>query len=247
VRVLQFQGVPGRLLSSLLSVALVLPAVMVLGAVAAPPAAAAAGLTLTKSAPASALVGTDVTYTLTVTNPGTDPLYNVSFRDLLPVGMTYKSGSSGSVAGEPTVSVTGAPPRQVLAWSNVADLQPASTVTFTFTATPDAAKLPVGASVTNDAQSYGNTDPRTVPKFDANGTLVPGTSTNSASGSAPTTFTAIEVRKSEPSPEGELLRGVHDQTTTYTLVVENNKGFPTNGVTVVDYLPAALEFLHCGY
>ena len=247
MRVFQFQGVPGRLLSSLLAVALVLPAVMVMGVVGAPPAAAAAGLTLTKSAPASALVGTDVTYTLTVTNPGADPLYNVSFRDLLPVGMTYKSGSSGAVAGEPTVTVTGTPARQVLVWPNVADLQPNSTVTFTFTATPDASKLPVGASVTNDAQAYGNTDPRTVPKFDASGSLVPGTATNTASSSAPTTqFTAIEVRKTEPSPEGELVRGVHDNTTTYTLEIQNNKALATTGVTVVDYLPAALEFLHCG-
>ena len=50
-------GAPGRMLSSLLSVALVLPGVMVLGVVAAPPAAAAAQLTLTKTSPATVLAG----------------------------------------------------------------------------------------------------------------------------------------------------------------------------------------------
>ena len=40
---------------------------------------------------------------------------------------------------------------------------------------------------------------------------------------ATTQVTAIEVEKSEPSPEGELLRGVHTQTTVYTLTVRNNE------------------------
>ena len=80
----QVPGVPARLLSSLLSLALVLPAVLVMGVVVAPPAAAAAQLTLAKQAPASVLAGEEVTYTLTARNPGDAPLYNVSFRDVLP-------------------------------------------------------------------------------------------------------------------------------------------------------------------
>ena len=253
MRVFQFQGVPGRLLSSLVAVALVLPAVMVVGVVAAPPAAAAAGLTLTKSAPESALVGTDVTYTLTVTNTGVagdPPLYNISFRDVLPVGMTYASTSTAA-AGEPKIATNGTAPNQsqTVIWSNVADVQPGSSFTLTFKAAADATRLPVGETVNNNGEAYGGTDPRAVPKFDAQGnppSPLPVTTIAATSGPKPTTFTAIEVRKSEPSPEGELLRGVHDQTTTYTLEVENNKGLPTTGVTVVDYLPAALEFLHCG-
>jgi len=54
------------------------------------------------------------------------------------------------------------------------------------------------------------------------------------------------VTKSEPSPEGELLRGVHDQRTTYTLRVRNTGINDTTGVTLTDYLPAGLEFLGCG-
>ncbi len=84
-----------------------------------------------------------------------------------------------------------------------------------------------------------------MPKFDATGAATGGF-TQSAADSATTTITAITVEKSEPSPEGELLRGVHDHTTVYTLQVTNNDARATNGVTAVDYLPAALEFLGCG-
>lgn len=44
---------------------------------------------------------------------------------------------------------------------------------------------------------------------------------------------------------GEILRGVHDHQTTYTLTVRNNGIRRTDAVTVVDYLPAGLEFLGC--
>ena len=63
---------------------------------------------------------------------------------------------------------------------------------------------------------------------------------------ATTGVTAIRVTKSEPSPEGELLRGVHDNTTPYTISVENSHVGPTSGVKVVDFIPAGLEFLGCG-
>ena len=52
--------------------------------------------------------------------------------------------------------------------------------------------------------------------------------------------------KGEPSPEGELLRGVHDHQTVYTLTVSNNLVHPTTETTLDDYLPAGLEFLGCG-
>ena len=42
-------------------------------------------------------------------------------------------------------------------------------------------------------------------------------------------MSAIRLQKSEPSPEGELLRGVHDHTTVYTLTVTNNHGADTTG------------------
>ncbi len=169
MRLFQVSGVPARLLAPLLSLALVLPAVMVMGVVVAPPAAADAALSITKEAPREALVGEDVTYTLTVSNPGDQPLYNLSFRDVLPEAMTYVASSTPSSLGEPQlIPVTPAPgQRQTLIWSNLADLQPTSSFTLTFAARPDAVLLPVGSAVTNAAQAFGSTEPRILPRFDS--------------------------------------------------------------------------------
>ncbi|MFW2383788.1 MAG: hypothetical protein ACN4GZ_18700, partial [Acidimicrobiales bacterium] len=70
--------------------------------------------------------------------------------------------------------------------------------------------------------------------------------TGSGSTSTSTKITAITIDKGEPNPEEELLRGVHNHSTVYTLTVENNPTFPTDTVVVDDYLPAGLEFLGCG-
>nr|WP_246851464.1 isopeptide-forming domain-containing fimbrial protein [Patulibacter sp. SYSU D01012] len=64
--------------------------------------------------------------------------------------------------------------------------------------------------------------------------------------SATTDIAALEITKDEPSPEGEIVRGVHDHQTVYTLRVRNNGVRTTTGIAVDDYLPAGLEFLGCG-
>lgn len=63
---------------------------------------------------------------------------------------------------------------------------------------------------------------------------------------------ALSISKSEPSAENELLRGVHENQTVYTLRVRHtNQGDvgPAGGVgsiKVIDYLPASLEYLGSG-
>ena len=64
-----------------------------------------------------------------------------------------------------------------------------------------------------------------------------------ATDSASTLITALELEKDEPSPEGEILRGVHDHKTVYTLTLRNNEVHPTSGITLEDWLPAGLEYL----
>jgi len=96
-----------------------------LGAVGTAPAAAAASITLDKQAPASVLLGDPIPYKLVASNPtGNDPLYNVGFSDVLPAGFEYVPNSTTpALAGNPQIDkVTG-----TLVWSNVTDLQPAST------------------------------------------------------------------------------------------------------------------------
>ena len=213
-----------------------------------PAVAAAETMTFSKSASDDVLLGGDIAYTLKATNSGDTDEYNVSFRDVLPLGVTYKSGSTTPTsAGEPTVytdSVTG---QQTLVWRNASDAPKTSDVTLSFKATPSPTAHPVGDTVTNSATLYASSDPRYVPRFSTTGAYVDrSTLTTNPSSSATTAISALKLTKSEASPEGELLRGVHDHQTTYTLKVENNSSTPTNTVTVTDYLPAGLELLGCG-
>ncbi len=216
------------------------------------PAFAAAGITLGKSGPATVLAGSPAAFTLTAANPSSNPTavpeYNLGLRDVLPVGTTYVGGSTTPTsAGEPTISTNLVTGQQTLVWSNVSDLQVGDSIALVFSAATAPAVLPVGATFTNDASAYANSDPRRIPSFSGTGVVAPGSYTQSAAASSsPTTLSALEITKVEPSPESELLRGVHDHPTVYTLTVRNTGVAPSTGVIVTDYLPATLEFLGCG-
>ena len=123
------------------------------------------------------------------------------------------------------------PGQTTLIWSNVADLQVGGEYQLSFTVKFDAKVLPVGSkTVDNTGSAYTNSSPRSVPKFNADGTPVPGSFTASGSDTvANTKMSSLQVEKSEPSPEGELLRGVHDHTTVYTITVRNTDVAPTDG------------------
>ena len=57
----------------------------------------------------------------------------------------------------------------------------------------------------------------------------------------------MQLSKTEPSPDAKLLRGrAHQHSTVFTLQLSNASPSATTGVTVLDYLPASLEFLGCG-
>lgn len=215
----------------------------------ASPAHAVPTITLAKTATSNVLVGGRIGFELAATNP-TGPTaadeFNLSFRDELPLGVTYVAGSTSPASlGEPTIRTAGNG-RQTLIWSNVADLPIGQTTRLAFIANASSATYPVGSTVPNTATAYANTDPRVLPRFDSAGVYTSGATEQATSGAASTGISALDVTKSEPSPERELLRGVHDQSTVYTITTRNNGAFATNGVTVVDLLPAGLEFLGCG-
>ncbi len=217
-----------------------------------PTALAAATVTLASDAPARVLYGSTATVTLTAANaPGNDPLYNASFRAVLPAGVALTTGAPAptkSLANRPAAGQT------TLLWENIGDIQPGASlpVSLTVAHTPgnDAPANPIhaGDSYTVSSAVYAHDNPRFVPDFDANGAPIAGTAsyTTTASASSATQAVPLRITKDEPSAEGELLRGVHDQTTVYTLTVTNNPIAATNGVVVEDFLPAALEFLGCG-
>ena len=223
-------------------------------------------LNVTKAAPAQVLAGDPVSYKVTASNASGVPGFNLTFRDVLPLGVTYDGPTTPAAVGEPDIITNEVPdplapgltiPQQTLIWSNVGDVQVGDSITFDFAVTlnetpdPTRPSLPVyevGSIVTNTVTGSASADPRIVQRFlPATGVPIPNPAvvSDTASGGA-TTLTAIQVEKSEGSPEGELLRGVHRFTTAYTLDVRVTERGAVDGITVTDYLPAALEFLGCG-
>lgn len=189
-------------------------------------------------------------YTLTAENPSQAaavPQYNLTFRDVLPAGVTYAPGSTDpGWIGDPTIYVDPVDGHQTLIWDNVYDLQVGQSEALTFDVALDPATHPVGSKISNSGDVYANSDPRVVVKVNGTGTATGGFTESASSAPVVTSVSALKITKTEPSPEAELVRGVHNHASTYTLIVRNSASAPTQGVTVVDYLPAGLEFLRCG-
>jgi large repetitive protein len=222
---------------------------------AAPAAVTAAAadpppIEVTKTGPASTVAGSTVTYTLTASNPagaGVVEQFNVSFRDVLPPGVSYVPGSTTPSDFDDPTAVTQADGSTVLVWENLFDLPPGASNSMSFSVTFDSSLYPVDSQFTDTATGYSSTDAQVPPEFDADGNLVPNADvTSSNPATATTEVTALQVTKNEPSPEGKLLRGVHDHSTVYTLTVTGGNTAATDDVVVTDYLPASLEFLGCG-
>ncbi len=198
-------------------------------------------IVLDKSMPGETLYGDSTSVTLTASNPtGTDG-YNLSFNDVLPPGVSLTSATPA-----PTTTLTDGDGNLVLVWENVADLQAGTTYSVTYEFTASSGSYVVGDTVANSAGAYVNTDPRFVPDFDAVTGVATGDFTGSATDTATTELVPFIIEKSEPNAEAELLRGVHDHQTVYTLTVTNNLVGPTTAFEIHDYLPAGLEFLGCG-
>ncbi|GEL94114.1 DUF11 domain-containing protein [Cellulomonas composti] len=235
----------------------------VAAAVATAPAAGAAVGTLTlghDGTSASVLAGEDATITFVAGNAGAaaDIAYNVTFVATLPPGVTYVPGSTTPAA--PAAGAPGDPQEHrvtpdpldpstwywVLVWSNVTDLPAGAATTIGFEVDPDEALFPVGSTIDVATGVYGSADERKVPKV----VITPGgavvTGDDARATDAPSVLVApVELTKSEPSTESELLRGLDDHVTTYTLQVRTAEAAGTAAVVVTDLVPAQLHFLGC--
>ncbi|WP_144760625.1 isopeptide-forming domain-containing fimbrial protein [Curtobacterium sp. 9128] len=217
------------------------------------PAAAASTISVTAKADASVLSGAPASVTLTAKNTadasgGTD-LYNLGYSYTLPAGVSYVAASGkadGSVLPDPVQTPLADGAGTLLVFSNVSDLVTGDQKSVTFQVQAAASTFPVGTSFSGSVQAAANSDARNVPTFDATGKPATDASDTATATSNATTISAITVAKAEGSPENELVRGVHDHPTVYTLTVQNTATAPSTGVTVTDYLPAGLEFLQCG-
>ena len=194
------------------------------------PSFAAPAISLDKTAPADVLVGASIPYTLTASNPASNPdavpEFNVTFRDVLPVGVTYNGGSTTPTGfGEPQVITDPDTGQQTLIWSNVADLSPGSTAALSFTRHARRPRSSRSAPTRSTTPTSTPTPTRArCPSSRRRASRSRARSPRRASDLASTRVSAVRLQKSEPSPEGELLRGVHDHTTVYTLTVTNNHG-----------------------
>lgn len=257
---------------ALLAALAVVAGVTVAGAVGtATPAAAdpPTSLTVTAEATPAERPGESIAYALTAENPGADVqadrVHHVSFRAVLPAGLAYMAGSSYQFSGaslldayssgnfrdwpDPTVVATPAG-EQVLIWADVSDLPGDARVSLAFYAVPDYDVLPVGTAVSVAVEAYANGAARQRPAFDAQGDAIPSSYTAAGSGSTETQIAAITIMFDQlhhPDVDDEMLRGAYSSRYQFfTVSLWNNVFYPTNDIELVYYLPAAMEYLHCG-
>ena len=104
-----------------------------------------AGIMLTKTAtPTSGSPGTEITFTLAVSNTGSVALDPVEVTDTLPLGLTYVSATP--------VPTTVSPDGKTLTWSNVGPLAAAGSTSIEIKAELDGAAY---GSLTNNAEAEG--------------------------------------------------------------------------------------------
>ena len=175
-----------------------------------------ADLALTKTAPAEVPVGSDFTYTVTVSNLGPDFAEVVTVTDTLPNAVTFVSASNGCEHDSGTVTC---------ALGTVdAVVSPTRTVEIVVTAPGAPLFISNGATVSSDTD-----DPNSGNDTETLETEV--------TVDAPPPGAAVSLSKSAP------VEAAPNSTLSYTLVATNNGPDEAAGVMVEDTLPAGTIFL----
>src|SRR5437660_333399 len=173
-----------------------------------------ADLAITKTGPATAAAGTDITYTVTVTNNGPSTSSGGTVTDTLPAGTTFAGASSGCSQTAPNVVTC-----------TVGTLANGASVSFSIGSRvpPNTAS---GTVLTNSATVTASS---------------PAEDTNAANNTA-TAMTTVQrladlaITKTGP---GTAAAGTD---ITYTVTVTNNGPSTSSGGTVTDTLPAGTTF-----
>jgi uncharacterized repeat protein (TIGR01451 family) len=173
--------------------------------------AQSADLAVTKSGPTAAAVGTDVAYTITVSNAGPSDASAVTLSDTLPAQMSFvsmqqNSGPVFNCSGTTTVTCT------------IASFVSGASASFTLTVH------------VNGAGSISNTATISATTSDPN----PGNNTASASTTA--SFVDLAIVKSVSA--GPYVVGA---PVTFTLTVTNNGTLAATNVVVTDALPGGMS------
>ena len=236
-------------------------AVVPLPASLTPPADAAASLQVTQDIPGQTLIGSETPVEVSFRNTSaTDTAYNIAFSVTLPPGISVSSSDQAPARTIVETDASGNVLDTVVVWENLVDIRAGIVYRFHYSLQHDAGTGPdqwqVGDTVTAPVDVYYSDVDATVPRYQASGsadpvTAVPPTTGGGISqGPSPTDDSTVLVpillTKSEPSPESELMRGVHDHQTVFTLTGETGSQGGVGVTTLEDWIPAGLEFLGCG-
>ncbi|MFC6340904.1 SdrD B-like domain-containing protein, partial [Nocardioides hankookensis] len=219
-----------------------------------PRADAVAALDISQSMPGNTLIGSETPVTVTARNTGDTTAYNLALTVTVPLGISVSSSDQAPTRSFATTDAGGTPTGTAYVWENLVDIKPTSFYTFHYslqheTTGPDAwsvndtvQPVPVRGDVSDDDS--------VIPQVNPSGgdpvTPVVTDSDHNDSATGSTTLVPILLTKSEPSPENELLRGVHDHQTVYTLSAQSGDEAGVVVTNIEDWLPAGLEFLGCG-
>jgi uncharacterized repeat protein (TIGR01451 family) len=177
------------------------------------PVFAQTDVSITKTGPATVTSGTNITYTISVSNAGPSNANAVTVSDTIPTGEKFVSESSGicTVLANPGPTTT--------LTCDFGTLAPGATTSFTITALVNS-NVANGTAITNTATVSTTT-----------------TDLNPANNTAATTAIALATTDVAISKTGPL-NLTAGSNVTYTLSVTNNGPSDALNVSVVDALPA---------
>jgi uncharacterized repeat protein (TIGR01451 family) len=173
-----------------------------------------ADLSISKTAPASVIVGSPLAYTLTVNNAGPDPATTISITDTLPAGHTGISASgSGWSCNVLSLTVT------CTAATLPTGSAPSITINTTAPASPTTVNNTATVSASNDPNNTNDSGSATV-------TIAPASADLSVSASA--------------TPPGPVSTGT---PVSFQFTIFNNGPSAATGVTFNASIPAGLTFV----
>ncbi|MFZ4394362.1 MAG: ice-binding family protein [Kiritimatiellia bacterium] len=177
-----------------------------------------ANLSLTKSVDqATPILGSNVVFTIAVTNAGPDAATGVTVQDLLPAGLTYLTNNPGLYTASNGI------------W-NIGNLAVGSSTTLTITATVNTSVL-----VTNIAQVW------TADQFDPSSTPGNNNEAEDDQGYALVNVgTAADLSLTKTVDTAAPALG---SNITFTITVTNSGPNAATGVTVKDVLPVGLGYV----
>jgi uncharacterized repeat protein (TIGR01451 family) len=181
-----------------------------------------ADLSIAKTATPTAPQGSNITYTIALTNNGPNPATSVSLSDVLPANTTFVSEAQSTgqvfICSNPTVGTNGT------ITCTLANMNSGFTATFTIVVAVSGT-APLGTLNNTATVTTTSTDPTTPNTSTAGTTITAGD----------TALTIMKTPAAGPYGSGASL--------TYTILVSNGGPSSAANVTVTDTIPAGTTFV----